>query len=98
MRDRRRLDDHKGDIRRMPMHNDDKLTLYYALCRLHLLERHVDVLANTLKVRLPEEAEALDDLRASWLAQCEEMHEAFLARDWGFFQNYEGRVERRRRQ
>ena len=72
------------------------LEMTYLLCRLHALERHVDVLATSLKVYLPEESDHLDDLRAAWLDQCEALHDAYEAGDARVFRAYAAKVAARR--
>jgi hypothetical protein len=68
----------------------------YLLCRLHALERHVDVLASMLKVNHPDESAQIDDLRAAWLETCEHLHAAFEAGDPAVFRAYAAQVTKRR--
>lgn len=74
-----------------------RIGMLYALSRVHLIERHVDILANTIKMKFPEEAEQIDDLRSEWLKECEMMHDAFLRGDFSYFEQYEKTVEGRRK-
>ena len=72
------------------------LSSVYLQHRLQLLERHVSTVLQMMKMRQPADADDLADLERIWLAECEELHAAFLRGDSHYFEQREQRVSERR--
>ena len=69
------------------------LSSVYLQHRLQLLERHVSTVLQMMKMRQPSDADDLADLERIWLAECEELHAAFLRRDSAYFDKREREMD-----
>lgn len=72
------------------------LSSVYLQHRLQLLERHVSTVLQIMKMCQPSDADDLADLERIWLAECEELHAAFMRGDSGYFEEREKQVSKRR--
>ena len=68
----------------------------YLQHRMQLLERHVSTVLQMMKMRQPSDPDDLADLERIWLAECEELHAAFMRGDSHYFEQREQRVRERR--